>query len=105
MPLEQGSSRETVSHNIETEMEHGKPQKQAVAIALKEAGLSKYKDDHRTIDFGYTDDVAEHHAIPVSGLPEHVTLEQMNARNRDFWKHDAGDPDNTDIGVRVVPGV
>lgn len=40
MPLEQGSSRETVSSNIKTEMEHGKPQAQAVAIALKEAGLS-----------------------------------------------------------------
>ena len=35
MPLESGSSREAVSHNIKTEMEHGKPQKQAVAIALR----------------------------------------------------------------------
>jgi hypothetical protein len=40
MPLKEGSSRETVSSNIETEMEHGKPQPQAVAIALKKAGLS-----------------------------------------------------------------
>ena len=40
MPLEKGSSREAVSHNIETEIEHGKPQKQAVAIALHTAGLS-----------------------------------------------------------------
>ncbi|MDE2102511.1 MAG: hypothetical protein KGL39_35015 [Patescibacteria group bacterium] len=37
MPLESGKSRETVSRNIETEMKAGKPQKQAVAIALNKA--------------------------------------------------------------------
>jgi len=37
MPLARGSSRETVSKNIKTEMKAGKPQKQAVAIALDQA--------------------------------------------------------------------
>lgn len=46
MPLEKGSSREAVSKNIKTEMAAGKPQKQAVAIALKTAGKSKYKKPH-----------------------------------------------------------
>lgn len=34
MPLERGGSREAISKNIETEKAAGKPQKQAVAIAL-----------------------------------------------------------------------
>lgn len=37
MPLKRGSSRKVVSQNIRTEMAAGKPQKQAVAIALSEA--------------------------------------------------------------------
>lgn len=44
MPLEKGSSKETISKNIATEMAHGKPQKQAVAIAMREAGVPKAKD-------------------------------------------------------------
>lgn len=44
MPLEKGKSREVISHNIETEREHGKPEKQAVAIAMSKAGKSKSKD-------------------------------------------------------------
>lgn len=41
MPLIKGSSRPAVSKNIETEMAAGKPQKQAVAIALSVARRAK----------------------------------------------------------------
>jgi hypothetical protein len=40
MPLKHGKSKKDISSNIRTEIEHGKPQKQAVAIALNTARKS-----------------------------------------------------------------
>lgn len=41
MPLKKGSSSKVISSNIKTEIAHGKPQPQAVAIAMRKAGKPK----------------------------------------------------------------
>ncbi len=43
MPIKKGKSKKVISENIATEMEHGRPQKQAIAIALSTARKSGAK--------------------------------------------------------------
>lgn len=43
MPLKKGKSRKIISDNIKTEMDAGRPKKQAIAIAMSKAGKGRKK--------------------------------------------------------------
>ena len=50
MPLVKGSSKKVVSKNISTEIRSGRDPKQAIAIAMSEAGKSKPKSKQKRRD-------------------------------------------------------
>lgn len=50
MPLKPGSSKKVISENIRTEIRHGKPREQAIAIAMRKAGKSRLKRDKSRLD-------------------------------------------------------
>jgi len=52
MPLMRGKSKRVIARNIRTEIRHGKPQAQAIAIAMRKAGVPK-KRRVRRLSRGY----------------------------------------------------
>ncbi len=53
MPLKSGKSKKAISENIRTERQAGKPEKQAIAIAMSKAGKSKGANKRSTGKKGY----------------------------------------------------
>lgn len=93
MPLVEGKSREAISQNIKTEMKAGKPQKQAVAIALNKArGDASY-----SVQFGAKRDGNRYKPVATPGpdAPNNVfqkvfneyhdTREKATARAKELW--------------------
>lgn len=69
MPLEQSSSEEALSKNIETEIKAGKDPKQAAAIAYS---VQRANDEESTV---------------VTCVPESVTPATLNEQNRKYWSN------------------
>lgn len=85
MPLIHGKSKKAVSENIQTEMHHGKPQKQAIAIALsvKRQAARKKMAHGGKLDADARSHIAEHNfALPGRRYPIHDISHARNALAR-----------------------
>jgi hypothetical protein len=91
MPLQKGSSEAAIGHNIAVEREAGKPQAQAVAIALHTAGVSK-GDSEEEQAMSEQRDASPGAYSKVGG--ESVSLSEINANNRSFWEQPGGSQAN-----------
>jgi hypothetical protein len=74
MPLQSGKSKAAFSHNVEVEIEAGKPQKQAVAIAYSKRGEDNIEVELReAIEAGEKE--AEHQRKALAKLGEDLEVE------------------------------
>lgn len=73
MPLEPGKSQAAFSHNVKAEMQAGKPQKQAVAIA--------YSEKERT-----DDGMGDYSQVG----PRDLTPGKLNEQNRQYYEQQGG---------------
>ena len=109
MPLEPGKSQEVISHNIKTEMAHGKPQKQAVAIALSNSrehasdddGDDDLMEDNTEVDNSLVREgnvqsgtfhqgtVLDRYSDVMPNLPDEIGYDQIRAKGDSLWQQNA----------------
>ena len=76
MPLSHGKSKKAFEHNIKTEMEHGKPMKQSLAIAYSMKRKAAHKKahggeiHHEELESGYLPEPKEHEIHNAAALHE-----------------------------------
>jgi hypothetical protein len=87
MPLESGSSRKIISRNIAREVNAGKPQKQAVAIAFSKAGRSNSKDIMGLREEG-NNQIWGDEVTPVGPVPSEAKAVNCGGvrEGRDAWR-------------------
>lgn len=92
MPLEPGKSQRAISHNIAVERRHGKPEKQAIAIAESNARKTKDSFDGPLID---TKAGRQHVLMPVADDLQPVGAEDPE-RALALAKHNSGQTQSQD---------
>lgn len=86
MPLQEGSSQETISKNIATLVREGYEQDQAAAIAYSKAGKSRNKDGVLTLATGGVEHLAkgiEHVSEGIAKASESVERNRQNVAGGD----------------------
>lgn len=81
MPLRSGKSKKAFSHNVEVEIEAGKPKKQAVAIAYREAG-EDIEIEEDELDIDCVVDEAPRVRLAMDRAPSARTKDPLNG-----WLH------------------
>lgn len=80
MPLVHGKSRQAISKNIATEIRSGIPQKQAIAIAMSEAGRHKAGGGLVRAARGYIDEAVRGTKGPLTKLRQYLPSYEGDSR-------------------------
>jgi len=97
MPLEAGKSEEAFSHNVKTEIAAGKPQRQAVAIAYKQA-----RGDMDDAKFGTLKKLLDEFFSEEAKEPEHKKADGNNTYKVEVRLKDESFPKSQSFVYRTI---